>query len=112
MNPKLISDVLVLLNVAAMAAVFIYSACSLSVKKWTWRQPELWIHALLIGGSVAVIGHTADSGQPHHLTEVLFNVAAACFFMLRSRRIHLLEGILRRKKDKPAAQGKLQDRAT
>lgn len=90
-------NLLVMANVASMAAVFIYSACSLSVRKWTWRQPELWIHAMLIGGSVAVVGHMSDSGQPHHLTEVLFNVAAACFFMLRSRRIHLLEGILKLK---------------
>lgn len=97
MTPELITHFLILTNMAAMAAIFVYSACSLSVKKWTWRQADYWIHSLLIGGSIAVIGHTLNSWQPHHWTEILFNVAAAGYFMLRSHRIHLLAGMLKRK---------------
>ena len=53
--------------------------------------------ALLVGGSVAVIGHSLAGGQVHHWTEIMFNVAAASYFVMRSRRIHLLSGILQRK---------------
>lgn len=97
MRSELITHFLILVNVAAMAAIFVYSACSLSVRQWTLRNPEYWIHGFLVGGSIAVIGHTLNSWQPHHWTEILFNVAAAGYFMMRSRRIHLLAGILRRK---------------
>ena len=91
MNLAMITQCLLMINVAAMAAIFVYSACSLSVRQWTAKQPDYWIHSLLVGGSVAVIG------QVHHWTEIMFNVAAASYFVMRSRRIHLLSGILQRK---------------
>lgn len=97
MSSEMITLGLMMANVAAMAAIFVYSACSLSVKRWTAKQPDYWIHSFLVGGSVAVIGHSLAGGQVHHWTEIMFNVAAASYFMLRSHRIHLLAGILRRK---------------
>lgn len=97
MSSEMITLGLMMANVAAMAAIFVYSACSLSVKRWTATQPDYWIHSLLVGGSVAVIGHSLAGGQVHHWTEIMFNVAAASYFMLRSHRIHLLAGILQRK---------------
>ena len=96
MSSEMITLGLMMANVAAMAAIFVYSACSLSVKRWTAKQPDYWIHSFLVGGSIAVIGHTAGNWQLHHWTEVMFNVAAAAYFMLRSHRIHLLAGILQR----------------
>ncbi len=97
MNLAMITQCLLMINVAAMAAIFVYSACSLSVRQWTAKQPDYWIHSLLVGGSVAVIGHSLAGGQVHHWTEIMFNVAAASYFVMRSRRIHLLAGILQRK---------------
>ena len=97
MSSEMITLGLMMANVAAMAAIFVYSACSLSVRQWTAKQPDYWIHSFLVGGSVAVIGHSLAGGQVHHWTEIMFNVAAAAYFMLRSHRIHLLAGILRRK---------------
>ena len=97
-NPLCISSLLVIANLASMAAVFVYSACVLSVRQWTWRQPELWIHSFLIGGVVAVAGSAANEWQPHHWTEILFNVAVAGYFVMRSRRIHLLDNMFFKKK--------------
>lgn len=97
MKSEMIALVLMTANIAAMAAVFVYSVCSLSVRRWNAKQPDYWVHSLLVGGSIAVIGHTAGSWQLHHWTEIMFNVAAAAYFMLRSHRIHLLGGILQRK---------------
>ena len=64
MNMEMITQCLLMINVAAMVAIFVYSACSFSVRQWT---------------------------------EIMFNVAAASYFVMRSRRIHLLAGILQRK---------------
>ena len=97
MSSEMITLGLMMANVAAMAAIFVYSACSLSVKRWTAKQPDYWIHSFLVGGSVAVIGHSLAGGQVHHWTEIMFNVGAASYFVMRSRRIHLLAGILQRK---------------
>ena len=97
MNMEMITQCLLMVNVVAMVAIFVYSACSLSVRQWTTKQPDYWIHSLLVGGSVAVIGHSLASGQVHHWTEIMFNVAAASYLLMRSRRIHLLSGILQRK---------------
>ena len=97
MNLAMITQCLLMVNVVAMVVIFVYSACSLSVRQWTAKQPDYWIHSFLVGGSVAVIGHSLAGGQVHHWTEVMFNVATAAYFMLRSRRIHLLAGILQRK---------------
>lgn len=104
MNPEMISSLLAVTNIVAMGAIFVYSACALSVKKWTWRHPDLWVHACLIGGALAVIGHSVETGQPHNWTEVIFNVAAAGYFLVRSRRIHLLDGLLRKKSKLPLSQ--------
>lgn len=104
MNPEMISSVLATTNIVAMGAIFVYSACALSVKKWTWRHPDLWVHACLIGGALAVIGHSVETGQPHNWTEIIFNVAAAGYFLVRSRRIHLLDGLLRKKSKLPLSQ--------
>lgn len=97
MNMEMITQCLLMINVAAMVAIFVYSACSLSVRQWTAKQPDYWIHSFLVGGSVAVIGHSLAGGQVHHWTEIMFNVAAASYFVMRSHRIHLLAGILQRK---------------
>ena len=43
---NLITQCLLMINVAAMAAIFVYSACSLSVRQWTAKQPDYWIHSL------------------------------------------------------------------
>ena len=72
MSSEMITLGLMMANVAAMAAIFVYSACSLSVKRWTAKQPDYWIHSFLVGGSIAVIGHTAGNWQLHHWTEVMF----------------------------------------
>ena len=83
MNLAMITQCLLMINVAAMAAIFVYSACSLSVRQWTAKQPDYWIHSFLVGGSVAVIGHSLAGGQVHHWTEIMFNVAAASYFVMR-----------------------------
>ena len=85
MNLAMITQCLLMINVAAMAAIFVYSACSLSVRQWTAKQPDYWIHSFLVGGSVAVIGHSLAGGQVHHWTEIMFNVAAASYFVMRSQ---------------------------
>ena len=63
MSSEMITLGLMMANVAAMAAIFVYSACSLSVKRWTAKQPDYWIHSLLVGGSIAVIGHQLRSEE-------------------------------------------------
>jgi len=71
MNLAMITQCLLMINVAAMAAIFVYSACSLSVRQWTAKQPDYWIHSFLVGGSVAVIGHSLAGGQVHHDADAL-----------------------------------------
>ena len=104
MKPETLSLFLTAINIVTMGAVFIYSACALSVKKWTWRHPDLWVHSCLIGGALAVVGHSVETGQPHNWTEIIFNVAVASYFLMRSRRIHLLDGLLRKKSKLPLSR--------
>lgn len=71
-------------------------------KEWTLDKAAA--SQLLIGGALAVVGHSVETGQPHNWTEVIFNVAVAGYFLVRSRRIHLLDGLLSRKSKLPLSQ--------
>lgn len=76
-----------LLNAAASLAVFFYSSNRLSAKQWTFRQPELWAHTLLVGGSLAVfLTSIWDVGSLKYTAEVMMNVAIAFYLGVRAWR--------------------------
>lgn len=72
---------LLIINVLAALVIFCHCVCRLSVRKWTWKQPEMWAHVALTGGSVGVMGHGLVSGAVHHPSEILINVGVAAYFL-------------------------------
>lgn len=79
------------LNMAAVAVVFLHCVCRLSVRRWDWRQPELWAHAVLCGGSVGVIGHGLTQGGFTHPSEIIINCGVAAYFLSQTWRLLLLK---------------------
>ena len=74
------------LNLVAALVIFVHCVCRLSVRQWTFRQPELWAHALLTGGAVGVVGISLVRGvsQP---AEVWINIGMAAYFLSQSWRL-------------------------
>ncbi len=72
---------LLIINVLAALVIFCHCVCRLSVRKWTWKQPEMWAHVVLTGGAVGVMGHGLVSGAVHHPSEILINVGVAAYFL-------------------------------
>ena len=42
------------INILASLAIIAHCGCRLSVQQWKMKQPELWIHALLLAASIGV----------------------------------------------------------
>lgn len=72
---------LLIINVLSALVIFYHCVYRLSVRKWTWKQPEMWVHVVLTGGSVGVMGHELVSGAVHHPSEILINVGVAAYFL-------------------------------
>ena len=75
------------LNLVAALVIFVHCVCRLSVRQWTFRQPELWAHALLIGGAVGVIGVSLARGESTLGAEVWINIGMAAYFLSQSWRL-------------------------
>lgn len=79
--------ILILLNLCAALTVFFYASNRLSVKKWTYRQPELWVHTLLVGSSLGVLLTSLwDMGEVQHFAEVMMNISTAVYLGVRAWR--------------------------
>ena len=74
------------LNLVAALVIFVHCVCRLSVRQWTFRQPELWAHALLIGGAVGVVGISLVRGVSKP-AEVWINIGMAAYFLSQSWRL-------------------------
>lgn len=72
---------LLIINVLSVLVIFCHCVCRLSVRKWTWKQPEMLAHVVLTGGSVGVVGHELVRGAVHHPSEILINVGVAAYFL-------------------------------
>lgn len=72
---------LLIIDVLAALVIFCHCVCRLSVRKWTWKQPEMWAHVVLTGGSVGVIGSGLVQGGVHHPSEILINLGLAAYFL-------------------------------
>ena len=68
------------INILASLAIIAHCGCRLSVQQWKMKQPELWIHALLLAASNL-------SGQTRNLHEVFLNVGIASYFMAQTWRL-------------------------
>lgn len=77
--------VLILLNAACAMAVFFCSVCHLTRRQWRCRQPEMWAHVLLIGGSIAVVAGSLKT--PISAAETLFTFGCAVYFVTRGWRV-------------------------
>ena len=75
------------LNLVAALVIFVHCVCRLSVRQWTFRQPELWAHALLTGGAVGVIGVSLARGESTLGEEVWINIGMAAYFLSQSWRL-------------------------
>ncbi len=75
------------LNLVAALVIFAHCVCRLSVRQWTFRQPELWAHALLIGGAVGVIGVSLARGESTLVAGVWINSGIATYFLSQSWRL-------------------------
>lgn len=74
-------------NIIATLAVFFYSANRLSAKQWTVKQPELWVHSMLVGTSLQVVLVNAwDVVAWKQLSEVLLNITVAIYLGVRAWR--------------------------
>ncbi|MGF6148971.1 Uncharacterised protein [Kingella potus] len=73
-----------LANLASALLIFVHCACRLTVQRWTLRQPELWIHAVLLASAVGVAASSADTANPH---EVILNAATAAYFAAQTWRL-------------------------
>ncbi|MDO5638645.1 MAG: hypothetical protein Q4G28_02125 [Neisseria sp.] len=82
---------LIVMNLVAAAVVFVHCVCRLSVRRWTWRQPELWAHALMTGGAVGVLCSSLIRESPHNISEIVINAGLAGYFLAQSWRLHLLK---------------------
>lgn len=78
--------IITLLNLCAVAVVFFYAANRLSAKKWTFRQPELWVHTLLVGSSLGVFFSSAWDVSSRELAEVIMNMTTAIYLSVRAWR--------------------------
>ncbi|MFC3873329.1 hypothetical protein [Neisseria musculi] len=78
------------LNMISAGVIFVHCVCRLSVRRWNWRQPELWAHAVLCGGSVGVIGHGLAQGGVAHPAEIIINCGTAAYFLSQTWRLMLL----------------------
>lgn len=78
------------INILASLAIIAHCGCRLSVQQWKIKQPELWIHAMLLAAS---IGEAASglSGQIRTPPEVLLNVSTAAYFMAQTWRLRHLD---------------------
>lgn len=56
------------INILASLAIIAH-CCRLSVQQWKMKQPELWIHALLLAASIGVAASNL-SGQTRNPHEV------------------------------------------
>jgi hypothetical protein len=74
------------LNIAASLMIFVHCACRLTVQRWTVRQPELWIHALLLSASIGVAASNLNGAtrNPH---EVMLNIGIAAYFAAQTWRL-------------------------
>ena len=89
--------ILTAVNILAGLIVFIHCVCRLSVRRWTWRQPELWAHALMVGGAIGVFFSSLirespliDYTQPVP-AELVFNVGAAVYFLAQTWRLRKMK---------------------
>ncbi|WP_118777657.1 hypothetical protein [Neisseria lactamica] len=78
------------INILASLAIIAHCGCRLSVQQWKMRQPELWIHALLLAASTGVAASNL-SGQAHNPYEVLLNVGVASYFLAQTWRLRHLD---------------------
>ena len=74
------------INILASLAIIAHSGCRLRVQQWKMRQPELWIHALLLAASIGVVASNL-SGQTRNPHEVFLNVGIAAYFMAQTWRL-------------------------
>lgn len=80
-------SILNLFNVLAALSVFFYATNRLSDKKWALKQPELWVHTLLVGSSLGVfLTSVWDMGVLKHMAEVMMNMATAVYLGVRAWR--------------------------
>lgn len=84
------NNILLWLNIIAVAVVFLHCACRISRRQWTIRQPELWAHAILCGGSIGVLVHSLFQGGLHHPSEIAINCGIAIYFLSQSWRRYLI----------------------
>ena len=75
------------INLIAALIVFVHCVCRLSVRQWTFRQPELWAHALLTGGAVGVIGVSLARSESTLSAGVWINSGMAAYFLSQSWRL-------------------------
>ena len=73
------------INILASLAIIAH-CCRLSVQQWKMKQPELWIHALLLAASIGVAASNL-SGQTRNPHEVFLNVGIASYFMAQTWRL-------------------------
>lgn len=73
-----------LINAAAALAVFFCAVCQLARRQWHWRQPEMWAHVLLTGGSIAAAAGSLNAAVP--LAQMLFTLGCAVYFVQRGNR--------------------------
>ena len=74
------------INILASLAIIAHCGCRLSVQQWKMKQPELWIHALLLAASIGVAASNL-SGQTRNPHEVFLNVGIASYFMAQTWRL-------------------------
>lgn len=73
-----------LINLLSALMIFVHCACRLTVQRWHLRQPELWIHAVLLASAVGVAASSGDTVNPH---EVILNAATAAYFAAQTWRL-------------------------
>ena len=83
--------ILTAVNILAGLIVFIHCVCRLSVRRWTWRQPELWAHALMVGGAIGVFFSSLIRETPHNISEIVINCGVAGYFLAQSWRLRMLK---------------------
>lgn len=73
-----------LINLLSALTIFVHCACRLTVQRWHLRQPELWIHAILLASAVGVAASSGDTANPH---EVILNATTAAYFAAQTWRL-------------------------